>query len=66
MLPKQICKEMLLKHLTELCLLQAQVHLDSHLWDIPKYNIIIYNVPHMISMFVREASLKIRWNFPGV
>ena len=43
--------------------LYAQVHLDSHMRDSPKYNVIIYNVPHMISMFVREASLKIRWNF---
>ena len=33
------------------------------MWDSPKYNVVIYNVPHMISMFVREASLKIRWNF---
>ena len=23
--------------------------------DSPKYNVIIYNVPHMISMFVREV-----------
>ena len=41
--------------------------------DSPKYNVIIYNAPHiiynapyMISMFVREASLKIQWNFPCV
>ena len=28
--------------------------------DSAKYNDIIYNVPRVISMFVREASLKIR------
>ena len=26
--------------------------------DSPKYNVIIYNVPHMIAVFVREAYLK--------
>ena len=34
--------------------------------DSPKYNVIIYNVPHMISVFVREASQKIGENFPCV
>ena len=58
MLPKWICKEILLKHLTDFCFLQAQVHLGSYMRDSPKYNVIIYNVPHMSSMFVREASLK--------
>ena len=46
--------------------LYAWVHLESHMRDSPKYNVIIYNVSHMISMFVREASKKIRWNFPCV